>query len=149
MSIENSTHIKYITAEMTMAVRFSETDAMGVVWHGNYLKFFEDAREFFGTVYQLEYLDFYRNGYFTPIVRSEIEHKAPIHYGEKVKIIIKFHFNNAAKLIFTYEVFNATTGQLAAEGKTVQVFLEKENRTLELIKPSFFMEWENKQSWRV
>ena len=29
-------------------VRFNETDVLGVVWHGNYIKFFEDGREAFG-----------------------------------------------------------------------------------------------------
>ena len=34
-------------------IRFSEVDSMGVVWHGNYAKYFEDAREEFGRKYDL------------------------------------------------------------------------------------------------
>jgi len=30
-------------------IRFSEVDSMGVVWHGNYIKYFEDGREAFGN----------------------------------------------------------------------------------------------------
>lgn len=37
-----------LQVEIPIKVRFSDTDAMGVVWHGNYLRFFEDAREAFG-----------------------------------------------------------------------------------------------------
>ena len=35
-------------------IRFSEVDSMGVVWHGHYVKYFEDAREAFGAKYGLE-----------------------------------------------------------------------------------------------
>ena len=38
-------------------VRFSETDNLGVVWHGNYVKYFEDGREAFGREHNISYLD--------------------------------------------------------------------------------------------
>ena len=48
-----------LTTEIEFDIRFSETDAMGVVWHGNYLKYFEDGREAFGKEFGMEYLDIY------------------------------------------------------------------------------------------
>ena len=42
-----------LISEIEIDIRFSETDAMGVVWHGNYLKFFEDGREAFGKEFGL------------------------------------------------------------------------------------------------
>ena len=80
-----------LQVEIPIKVRFSDTDAMGVVWHGNYLRFFEDAREAFGIKYGLSYLDVYHRGFFTPIVKSSVEHKSPINYGEEVVAIAKFH----------------------------------------------------------
>ena len=139
--------MKTLSTEFELAVRFSDTDAMAVVWHGNYIKYFEDAREFFGQKFGLEYLEMYHNGYFTPIVRSEIDHKAPIQYGEKVIIKVTYQKSASAKLISHYEVRNLSTGQIAALGKTIQVFLEAKSRTLELMKPEFFVQWENKQIW--
>ena len=41
--------MKYIEDKVQVRVRFSEVDAMGVVWHGNYLKYFEDGREKLGA----------------------------------------------------------------------------------------------------
>ena len=78
--------MKVLKSSILVPVRFSETDAMGVVWHGNYLKFFEDAREKFGKDYGIEYLDVHAQGYFIPIVKSEISHKASIFYGEEALI---------------------------------------------------------------
>jgi acyl-CoA thioester hydrolase len=137
-----------LTNEIEFDVRFSETDAMGVVWHGNYLKFFEDGREAFGKKFGIEYLDVYNQGYFTPIVRSEIDHKSPINYGEKGKIITTLVPSKAAKMIFTYEIINLTTGKISAVGKTIQIFLSAETRELELYAPDFYIEWTTKMGMR-
>jgi acyl-CoA thioester hydrolase len=136
--------VKELKVEIELNIRFSDTDAMGVVWHGNYLRFFEDAREAFGNSFDLRYLDMYNEGYFTPIVKSEINHKSPLYYGDKVKAIAHFHPSPAAKLIFEYEIFNLTSKSLSASGKTIQIFLNAKDRTLELNKPDFIKEWENK-----
>jgi acyl-CoA thioester hydrolase len=130
-----------LSSEIEIDIRFSETDAMGVVWHGNYLKFFEDGREHFGKTYGLEYLTIYDSGYFTPIVKSEIDHKAPVYYGQAIKVITRYIASKSAKIMFEYEVVNTTTNELAATGKTMQVFLDKESRTLELLTPNFYRRW--------
>ena len=147
MSNENRTGLKTLSTAIEITVRFSETDAMGVIWHGNYLKFFEDAREYFGLQFGMGYLDFYNNGYFTPIVKSEINHKAPIYYGQKALVKITLRYSEAAKLIFDYEVINLADDKVAAQGQTTQVFLYEKDRTLELIKPAFYTSWEAAQPW--
>ena len=52
--------------------------------------------------------------------------------------------SKSAKIQFEYEVINISTGALCAVGKTMQVFLEKESRTLELITPDFYREWKER-----
>lgn len=140
--------MKVLESSIELAVRFSETDAMGVVWHGNYLKFFEDARDHFGMEHGIEYLDAFNAGYFTPIVKSEINHKASIYYGQKVLVKAILEQHASSKVVFRYEVYNMETNELAATGSTTQVFLNKEDRLLELVKPAFFAEWEAKQNWK-
>ena len=133
-----------LAAEVTVNIRFSDTDAMGVVWHGNYLRFLEDAREAFGNKYGLTYLDMYHNGYFTPIVKVDIDYKSPVYYGEKAKVVATLKQAAAAKIVFEYKIINETTGAICAVGKTIQVFLNVKERNLELNKPSFYTEWEKK-----
>ena len=49
-----------LESESTFKVRFSEVDSMKIVWHGNYVHYFEDGREAFGKKYEgLSYLDMY------------------------------------------------------------------------------------------
>ena len=130
-----------LKVELELNIRFSDTDAMGVVWHGNYLRFFEDAREAFGNNFDLRYLDMYNEGYFTPIVKSEINHKSPLYYGDKVKAIARFIPSSCAELIFEYEIINLTTNSISATGRTVQIFLTAKERILELNKPHFIIDW--------
>ncbi len=141
--------MKVLESSIEIPIRFSETDAMGVVWHGNYLKFFEDGREYFGIEHGMEYLDVYKHGFYTPIVKTDINYKASVYYGQKIKIRAILESHPASKIVFKYEVINLTTGEIAATGSTTQVFLGVENRILELVKPPFYAEWEKQQSWKT
>ncbi len=134
---------------LDVAVRFSETDAMGVVWHGNYLKFFEDAREKLADEHGMSHLEIFKRGFFTPIVKTELTYKASIFYGETVRIKVMLERHDAAKIIFRYEVYNLSNNQLATIGMTQQVFMNAKDRTLELMKPDFYVEWENAKNWEI
>ena len=59
---------KVLSVTKPFDIRFSEVDSMGVVWHGHYAIYFEDAREAFGDKYGFEYLMMFDKGYFEPIV---------------------------------------------------------------------------------
>ncbi len=132
---------------LLLPIRFSETDAMGVVWHGNYLKFFEDAREQFGRDFNIHYLDMFKAGMLTPIVHSEIFHKASLYYGDVVRIESKLIKLAAAKIKFEFIIYNDSSNQIAAKGSTTQVFMDAQSRELQLTKPDFYSEWEKNQNW--
>lgn len=135
--------MKELIIEKEIKVRFSEVDSMGVVWHGAYSKYFEDAREAFGDQFGLSYLFVFDNGYFTPLVSLEFKYKSLIRYGDAIKIIGKYIPTEAAKIIFEYEIINLTTQQIATTGKSIQAFLDL-NYQLVLYPPSFYIQWKNK-----
>ncbi|MGB0915486.1 MAG: acyl-CoA thioesterase [Crocinitomicaceae bacterium] len=141
--------MKTLESSIEIPIRFSETDAMGVVWHGNYLKFFEDGREDFGIQHGMEYLDVFNQGFYTPIVKTDINYKTSVYYGQRIKVRTILECHPASKIVFKYEVINLTTGEVSATGSTTQVFLSVDDRILELVKPPFYAEWENKQSWKT
>ena len=128
-------------------VRFSEVDSMGVVCHGNYAKYFEDAREDFGRKYDLEYLMMYDKGFFEPIVELSFKYKRPIIYGMKPEVEIVYRPTDAAKIIFDYEIRDAKTKEVFVTGHSVQVFMDKDTHELVLYSPEFYEEW--KQRWEV
>jgi acyl-CoA thioester hydrolase len=125
-------------------VRFNEADPLGIVWHGHYIRYFEDGREAFGNKYGIGYLDFYAQGFIVPVVHINCEYKRSLRYGERVIVETTYLPCDAAKLKFSYRLFNKNTNQLVASGSSMQVFLEKEQSTLQLVNPPFFEEWKKK-----
>ncbi len=134
---------KKLSEKTETAIRFSEVDSMGVVWHGNYIKYFEDGREAFGNKYGLAYMDFYERGILTPLVKMSIDFKRPVLYGEKIIIEIKYIDCEAAKLKYEYIIYQKSNMNIVATGSSVQAFLDI-NMELLLTFPPFFVEWKKK-----
>ena len=125
-------------------VRFNEADPLGIVWHGHYIRYFEDGREAFGRKYGVAYLDFYREGFAVPVVSVQCDYKKPLRYGERVIVECNYIETPAAKMKFTYKIFEADTKELVATGSSVQVFVEAKTFQLELTVPEFFDVWKKK-----
>ena len=138
---------KSLTVKTGVAVRFNEADPLGIVWHGHYIRYFEDGREAFGKEYGCGYLDFYKNGYVVPIVKIDCDYKKSLRYGDSVIIEATYIPSVAAKIIFHYQLFNESTGELVAKGSTMQVFLDTETNTLQLATPPFFSTWKKQQGF--
>ena len=132
-----------LRASKVFEIRFSEIDMMGVVWHGSYALYFEDAREAFGAKYGLSYMGYVDHGYFAPIVEQTIHYKKPIRYGMKPRIDIIYRPTEAAKIVFDYEIYDTEDESLIATGHSVQVFMDmKYNLVWE--NPEFYLEWKRK-----
>ncbi len=123
-------------------VRFNETDPLGIVWHGNYISYFEDGREAFGREYGISYLDVKANGFTTPIIKSSCEHKLPLKYGDVATIECTFIEVPSAKMIFKYKIYNPEN-KVVCTGETVQVFLDDQGE-LSLTIPPFYALWKEK-----
>ncbi|MCC6288242.1 MAG: acyl-CoA thioesterase [Chitinophagaceae bacterium] len=132
---------KTLSGRVEINVRFNEADPLGIVWHGHYIRYFEDGREAFGNEHGIGYLDFYKKGFIIPIVSIQCDYKRSLKYGERVIVETTFLPCEAAKLKFEYKLFNAATRQVVATGSSVQVFLDKEKSILQLTNPLFFEEW--------
>ena len=111
---------KQLRASKEFSVRFSEVDAMNIVWHGSYPLYFEDAREAFGAQYGLEYMTMARAGYYAPLVELTFRYLRPIRYEQQCRIDIIYTATAAAKIIFDYEIHDALTDELLATGHSVQ-----------------------------
>lgn len=133
-----------ITHTAEVNVRFVETDPLGIVWHGNYIQYFEDGREAFGKAHGISYLDQKEYGFATPIVKSVCEHKLPLYYGDIATVKTIFIDTPAAKMIFRYEIYNQHK-ELVCTGETIQVFVDNIGKgDLALAIPDFFKQWKIK-----
>lgn len=138
--------MKLLQTNISFKIRFSEIDAMRVVWHGAYAKYFEDAREQFGKEYGLSYELIERNGFFAPLVDLSFQYKQPIRYGMKPEITITYRPTEAAKIVFDYVIHNPEDGSIMATGHSVQVFMTPDYQ-LVWETPAFYEAW--KEQWKV
>ena len=125
-------------------VRFSENDPMGVVWHGNYIKYFEDGREAFGLQYNISYMDYFNNSILAPIVKIYCDYKRSLRFGDTAVIETEYEYSESAKLIFNYKIFDKKSELLCASGRTIQVFTDIKGNLI-LTHPEFFEKW--KVTW--
>jgi acyl-CoA thioester hydrolase len=129
-----------LKAEKEFGVRFSEVDSMGIVWHGSYSLYFEDAREAFGKKYGLEYLYMFDKGFYAPLVELHFDYKRPLKYRDKGRVEVTYRDTEAAKIIFDYKIYSIPSGELIATGHSVQVFLDRDYNLVWLT-PLFFQQW--------
>lgn len=130
-----------LCCEQTIRVRFSEVDSMQVVWHGEYMRYFEDGREEFGRRYRgLGYDDIARSGFLAPVVDATLQFKRPLRMNDEAVIETRYIDSEAAKICFEYTIRRSSDGEIAATGTTMQVFVDP-NYELCLLQPEFFSEW--------
>jgi acyl-CoA thioester hydrolase len=134
-------HKHTISAVARVEVRFNDCDPLGIVWHGNYVKYFEDGREAFGKKYNFDYMEMYNKGFATPIVHMHADFKKPLRYRDVALVETIYKKTDAAKIIFDYNIRNESTGELICTGSTTQVFVGSKDLALSLIVPDFIREW--------
>lgn len=125
-----------LTASTNILIRFNEADPLGIVWHGHYVRYFEDGREAFGEKYGLRYLDIFAQGYTVPVVNVQCDYKRSLRYGDRVVVETRYVDDLAAKIKFEYILTNPATGEVVAKGSSIQVFLDKETTSLQLVAKS-------------
>lgn len=124
-------------------VRFGEVDSMGIVWHGNYVKYIEEGRESFGKKYGISYMDIYSNNFMAPVVSMNIDFKKQVQYGDLLLVETEYVDSAAAKAIFNFKIFRKSDMELVATAQSTQVFIDL-NREMVLYPPDFVVEWKKK-----
>ena len=115
-------HAARVVNETRVRVRYAETDQMGVVYHSNHFIWFEVGRVELMRQLGFSYKDIEREeGCFIAVVDARCRYKAPAHYDEEV--VVRTYLKNVRdKMIhFGYELRNAATGELLAEGETTHI----------------------------
>ena len=119
--------------ETRLRVRYAETDQMGVVYHSNYIIWFE-----VGRVEMLRQLGYtYRemeqqDATNLAVVEARCRFKAPALYDDLVLIRTRLVNVRDSLLHFTYEVLRDTDGTLLAEGETIHLVVDNDFRRMQL-----------------
>lgn len=129
-----------LVVEKELEIRFSEVDMMGVVWHGNYPLYLEDAREAFGAEFGLSYALYIKENVFVPIVKMDVDYKRPVRFGMRPVIRIEYVPTDAAKVIFDYKLYDRESGDVFLTARTVQVFMDRDYKLM-WFSPDFYTQW--------
>ena len=119
--------------ETTLRVRYAETDRMGVVYHANYLVWFEIGRTEFCRARGFAYKDMEENDRaFLVVAESYCRYKAPARYDDE--LVVRTHITELRRrsVRFGYEIINASDGRIIAEGETGHVVTDSNNRVISL-----------------
>ena len=125
-------------------VKFSELDPMFRVWHGNYVKYFEDGREAFGKEFPgCDYDIMMKTGITAPIYDIKVRCLAPLSMNDVAVIHTTYVYKPGARLDYKYEISRERDGVLCCTGSTTQLFIDPNGEQL-YIEPDFYIEWKNK-----
>jgi len=130
---------------VSRSVRFEEVDALGIVWHGRYAGFFEEARIALGKRFGIGYLDFYGRGIYAPLKTLHIDYHLPLAFDETFTMEALLHWTEASRLNHEYILRNSE-GKITTTGYTIQLMLASNGEML-VIPPPFYKEfldrWKN------
>ena len=122
--------MKDIKHTTTIRVRYSETDKMGVAYHGRYLDWFEVGRNEYCRHSGKTYLEWEAEGIMLPVVEAHCRYKSSLLYDDVAEIETTITKLTRVSVEFSYRVFNKATGKLAAEGYTKHAFVDLEGKLL-------------------
>ncbi len=105
-------------------VQYYETDAMQIVHHSNYIRFFEEARISYLEQLGISYGAVERSGYVVPVLSASAEYKSMSRFGETLAISVQLENCTGIRFTFSYRVTDAVTGVLRAIGKTTHCYLK-------------------------
>jgi acyl-CoA thioester hydrolase len=108
---------------LQVRVRYSETDQMGVVYHGNYLPYFEIGRVEWLRSHGISYKSMEENGIALPIVNININYKKPARYDDLLTVITTLKSQESVKIEFVCKIENEN-GVLLTIADFILVFVD-------------------------
>ncbi len=131
--------IKLPSISVDIQVPFYDLDPMQIVWHGNYLKYFEVARCELLEQFDYGYLAMQESGYMWPIVDSRIKFINAASFDQKIRCTASLlEFENRIKI--GYDIKCIETGKRLTKGYTTQVAVDLESKELQLVSPKIVFE---------
>ena len=107
-----------------MRVRYGETDAMGVVYYGNYALYLEQRRTEWLRDLGYSYKELEDSGIMLPVVQLKVDYKHSARYDELIRVTTRLKEIPTAKITFLYEVHNQEE-RLLCKAETTLVFIDK------------------------
>ena len=128
-----------LQAQVELTVPFFDVDMLEVVWHGHYVKYFEEARCALLDKLGHNYRHMREAGYAWPVIDLQLRYIRGAQFGQKIIVRADLvEWENRLKI--HYLITDATTGERMTRGSSVQVAVEIATREMLLASPRVFVE---------
>jgi len=116
-----------IYAEAELDIEFYDLDPMRIVWHGNYINYFELGRRALLQKLNYDYYQMEESGFVFPVIEVSAKYLNSLRYKDKAIIkAILLEYEN--RLRIKYEIRNAKTGVLTTKGESIQMAIDVEKK---------------------
>ena len=116
-------------------ISYADTDMMGIIYHANYLIWFELGRTQLISEVGFSYVEMEKSGFCSPVLKAEITYRKPIRYGDRAIVKTWIEENHGLKTTYGYEVINGD-GEICTFGTTLHIVVRKDD-----FKPVRFMNY--------
>ena len=107
-------------------VRYCETDQMGLVHHGSYINYFEEARISWISNLGFSYSEMEKSGIILPVSKLNVSYLRPAYFDDELVVNVELAEPPTSRLIFNYTIKNKE--EVVVTGTTVLAFLNKETK---------------------
>jgi acyl-CoA thioester hydrolase len=115
-----------IQSRSAVTVRYAETDMMGVVYHANYLPWFEIGRATLLKELGVSYRKLEEEGFRLPVLEVSAKYLRPAVYDDTLEVTATVRERPHIRIRIEYEVRRG--GELLATGSTLHAFVDREGR---------------------
>ena len=111
-----------IQTRAQVTVRYAETDMMGIVYHGNYLPWFEVARTQLLREQGFPYRQLEADGYRIPVLDVAVKYIRPALYDDNLTVVATIREKPLLRIRIEYEIFRGE--ELLVTGQTAHAFCD-------------------------
>ncbi len=113
--------------EFSFRVRYSETDQMGVVYHGNYAQYLEMGRVEWLRSLGISYKSMEENGIMLPVISLRMDFKKSATYDDLLFVDTRLKKTPSVRIEFDYKIYNEAR-EILVEANTVLVFIDMKSK---------------------
>ena len=112
----------------TVRVRYSEVDRMGLLYHVNYLEYFELARSDWVRNYWKPYKEIEDGGYTLVVVEARLHYHKPAYYDDLLYIITRPTDWGSSRIRFEYSIYRDDEDKPLCSGSTSHCFIDSDGK---------------------
>jgi acyl-CoA thioester hydrolase len=116
------------TKVVNIRVIYADTDAMGIVYHTNYIRWFEIGRTELMRDIGIVYAELERDGYCLPLTQVYCHYLIPARYDEWVRVDTTLQYLRRASIRFDYEIRDEEGKKVLAEGYSIHAFTNRDGK---------------------